>query len=513
MTGSAWNLLAGLLVRPLYSPRGEAVPVTDAMFQFGEFELDCERFELRRKGLPLRLERKPLELLILLASADGRLVSRDEIAHHLWKGEVFVDTEHGINTAIRKIRHALRDDPDHPRFLQTVTGKGYRFVGASPKPEPLPTPEQPTQPEPPVPQPVVPTRPIETGRRQVWFAGSVAAVLVAVVWLLTMGARRVRGHTAPPRINPAAIEAYQHAQYLWFSNNQGGSGEYFLKATQLAPNYAPAWAGLASFYGAQVVVGVLDPRENLPVQDAAAHRAVQLDDNLPNSHLSLAASDWLVNWDYPSALKELDRALQLDPKYTEAHHLRAKLLGQLNRHDEALAEQRIAMQINPFERRWALGFALLLARRYDATIAEAHARLEGNPDPHCWFQLAFAYRAKGMQNESESALEQGYTLSGRAPAAQALHRAYARGGARAASLWQLADLKSQSEKHYVPPFRFAELYAALGENQQALDALDETVRQHSPMIFDLQNESLFDGLHSDPHYRAIVKRIGLPPAY
>jgi DNA-binding winged helix-turn-helix (wHTH) protein/Tol biopolymer transport system component len=97
-------------------------------YQFGDFELDCSRFELRRKGQSLRVERKPMELLILLASREGRLVTRAEIAERLWSSEVFVDTEHGINTAIRKLRHLLRDDPDEPQFIQTVTGMGYRFV-------------------------------------------------------------------------------------------------------------------------------------------------------------------------------------------------------------------------------------------------------------------------------------------------------------------------------------------------------------------------------------------------
>src|SRR5262249_43674199 len=77
---------------------------------------------------PIKLERIPMELLILLATKDGHLVTRDEIIERLWGKDVFVDTEHGINTAIRKIRLALKDDPEKPRFVQTVTGKGYRFV-------------------------------------------------------------------------------------------------------------------------------------------------------------------------------------------------------------------------------------------------------------------------------------------------------------------------------------------------------------------------------------------------
>jgi TolB-like protein/DNA-binding winged helix-turn-helix (wHTH) protein len=76
----------------------------------------------------MRVERKPMELLILLASREGQLVTRSEIADRLWASEVFVDTEHGINTAIRKLRYLLRDDPDHPQFIQTVIGMGYRFI-------------------------------------------------------------------------------------------------------------------------------------------------------------------------------------------------------------------------------------------------------------------------------------------------------------------------------------------------------------------------------------------------
>ncbi len=102
--------------------------MASVIFEFADFKLDCGRFELRRGGSGVRLERKPMELLILLASSEGRLVTRAEIARRMWDSEVFVDTEHGINTAIRKIRTVLGDDPESPRFIQTVTGMGYRFI-------------------------------------------------------------------------------------------------------------------------------------------------------------------------------------------------------------------------------------------------------------------------------------------------------------------------------------------------------------------------------------------------
>lgn len=97
--------------------------------KFGEFELDSAAFELRRMGRPIRLERLPLELLLLLVSRKGELVSRAEIIDKLWGSDVYIGTNTAINVAIRKVRQALRDDPDHPRFLLTVPSKGYRFVG------------------------------------------------------------------------------------------------------------------------------------------------------------------------------------------------------------------------------------------------------------------------------------------------------------------------------------------------------------------------------------------------
>ena len=86
------------------------------------------RYELLRAGRRMKLEKLPMELLILLVEKDGDLVTRQEIVGRLWGADVFLDTEHGINTAIRKVRTVLRDDPERPRFVQTVSGKGYRFI-------------------------------------------------------------------------------------------------------------------------------------------------------------------------------------------------------------------------------------------------------------------------------------------------------------------------------------------------------------------------------------------------
>jgi len=96
--------------------------------RFGNFELDPEAYELKNAGLPVKLERIPMELLLLLAAKEGRLLTREEIVAHIWGKDHFLDSESAINTAIRKLRKALGEGPEHPRFIETVPRRGYRFI-------------------------------------------------------------------------------------------------------------------------------------------------------------------------------------------------------------------------------------------------------------------------------------------------------------------------------------------------------------------------------------------------
>ncbi len=95
---------------------------------FGEFDLSLKAYELRRRGRTIRLQRVPMDLLLLFAQRPGELVTRTEIADALWGSESDIDVEASVNTAVRKLRQALEDDPAHPAYLATVTGKGYRFI-------------------------------------------------------------------------------------------------------------------------------------------------------------------------------------------------------------------------------------------------------------------------------------------------------------------------------------------------------------------------------------------------
>src|SRR5438132_7740449 len=119
----------------------DPVKMADQIRFAEDFVLDSRAYELRRAGRVLKLERIPMELLLLLIEERGQLVSRDQIIERIWGKDVFLDTDNSINAAIRKIRQVLRDDPEQPHFVQTVTGRGYRFIASVLEAGALSTPE------------------------------------------------------------------------------------------------------------------------------------------------------------------------------------------------------------------------------------------------------------------------------------------------------------------------------------------------------------------------------------
>lgn len=183
-------------------------------YKFGQFELDLRSYELKRDGEPLRLEKIPMELLIFLVEHHGELVTREQIIERLWGKEVFLDTEQGINTAIRKIRHVLQDEPEKPQFLETVVGKGYRFASnvtakgdeSPPSREALPPGSQ------------------TTGNRtkSLWLFGTVSVLMLlgVVLWAV----RYRTGWAAKPRITTS----FHSIAVLPLENLSGDpSQEYF----------------------------------------------------------------------------------------------------------------------------------------------------------------------------------------------------------------------------------------------------------------------------------------------
>lgn len=163
------------------------LPMQASILHFDEFELDLNSYELRKSGRLVRLEKLPMELLILLAENQGQLVTREQIIQRLWGDNVFVYTRQGINTAVRKIRVAMQDDPENPRVLETVTGRGYRFL--TPVSTEGNTPHQPTRQVPSLPSspPTLSAPLASTAPSPLWryaFAAGVMLAALAVVYLL-----------------------------------------------------------------------------------------------------------------------------------------------------------------------------------------------------------------------------------------------------------------------------------------------------------------------------------------
>ena len=631
------------------------------VYQFGDFSLDCGKFELCRKGRRLKLERKPLELLVLLVSKHGQVVTRNEIARCLWEQEVFVDIEHGINTAIRKIRQVLGDSSDLPRFVQTISGSGYRFIALVTAVEPEVT--EPTQPSgdpvdlPPAPPetsatPVIPadTKP---GHR-LWVVTALCVCVLVTISIFALGphplaarfldrdthsaiaslavlplanlsgdpneeyfadgmtdelttmlakdstlrivsrtsamqfkdAHRslpeiaralnvdailegsisrsnnqvhmtlqlIRGDTdshlwdesydrgtndvavlpenaaraiaarlnsgTPPHgnaryIKPEAHDAYLHGHYSWVVGRDEDAGRYYQRAVDIQPDYALGWTGLADYYAMTALSGKVDPLQALPQAEAAARKAIELDDSLPRAHATLGGMVFLNRGDGVQGLKELTRATELDSQDGENFHLRARILCALGRYDEAIAVQKQSTAINPFEHPGAMAELYRCTRQFDAAISDGEMRLKDFPaSPDILGQLADGYHWKGMDKEAVEMLARQISARGDLPLSATIRRAFETGGYAAVVRCQLDAVEKRARTARVSAFLLADLHGKLGEHDETLALIERGVNERDPLLLLLaQSDPAFDFLHADPRYRSLIHEMGLPAMY
>ena len=314
-------------------------------------------------------------------------------------------------------------------------------------------------------------------------------------------------------INPEAHDAYLRGRYFWFSENDEPSPGYFRKAIQLQPDYAAAWSGLADYYGGHAVAGIAPPQELRQDWEADTRKAVELDDSLADAHNSMAAWYLFSAWDWKRAEAESLRSIALNPNYAEAYHLYCYILTVTSRPAEAIKIQKLGMEVDPFARPWALGLAYYHLRQFDAAISELRVREEAEPnDVTTHAILSEAYRFSGLEENAASELEQTYLLRGDKESGAAIRRAFEEGGYKSVAEWQLAHQKARARNRYFSPFWLALETGRAQHKEETLQLLEDAYREHSPRLVFLQNEPVFDFLHSDPRYRAIVKNMGLPPA-
>ena len=322
--------------------------------------------------------------------------------------------------------------------------------------------------------------------------------------------RLARGETDNPQAYELVLKGRFH-RFKGGTENRKKAVEYFLQAVAADPDYALAHAELSVGYGDLVNDSTLEPKEGVPKAEAAARRALESDDGLAEAHLALAILK-MNAWDWAAAEWEFRRAVESNPnlatalnKYSEYHSL-------VGRHDEAVAEVRRAGELDPLSLpiHRGVGDRLLNARRYDEAIQVLRKALElDQNDIGTHVSLGYTYAAKGMYREAAAEYEEAARLGGDSPSTQIyLGAAYAQAGARERARAILRQL--ETSKEYVSPGELAVLYVALGERERAFASLERAYAEHDLQLKYLGVDPPFDPLRSDPRFRDLLRRVGLP---
>jgi serine/threonine-protein kinase len=289
---------------------------------------------------------------------------------------------------------------------------------------------------------------------------------------------------------------------------------YLEQATDEDPNYALAYAGLAEGYSLLADDNFSPPREVMPKAEAAARRALALDDSLAEAHAVLGLVESTYKWDWQSADREFRRAIALNPKYASAYQWYGlTCLASTGRGEEALAAIGHAQKLDPIstEANTNLASVLLRLGRYDDAIRIYTDTIDLDPNFFWAYRdLGLALCEKHAYRESIRALERADSVSHNNPAVlAALGYCYARTGNVNRAQDILRRLKELSNRSYVPPYHVAAVYAGLGDKQNALDWLDRAYQDRSTWMNGIRGDPLFDSLRAEPRFIQILKRMGL----
>ncbi len=475
---------------------------TDQEFSFSGWRAQPDLNRLQGDAGGRNLQPKVMAVLCSLARQAPRVVSKEQLLEDVW-GETFV-TDEVLTNAIWELRQALGDSARHPRYIETIRGRGYRLLhlveeSVEESAGPLPR---------------------NRGRGR-WKIGAVAvSSAIVLLWLATHGFDSAAPPAwAPPlepgTTNPEALRSqdrrlsaqdlYLQGRFLLTSGGQGGRQRAlrrFAEAVTRDPSFAPAFAGLADAYP-------LDPRKRLQVAArTAARRAVELDDGLSEAHLALARVLGACDWNWPQAEEALGRAIALDPRDARARASHAALLSLRGRHAQALEEADAAVALAPSSLRYRQVRirTLYQSHRFEAASDEARKVLGGSPEarfPRLF--LALSHLHQGYLEAAAGQLSQlrpGFGHPGE------VGYAYARLGDEAAALRSLDRLLSTA----VPsPYQVAQIRTGLGDLDSALEWLERALLERDPHIVRLAVDPIFGDLAQDPKYRQFCRRLGFEP--
>jgi len=310
--------------------------------------------------------------------------------------------------------------------------------------------------------------------------------------------------------DPAAYSAYLQGhflQYKYTPKDLYKSIEFYKQATELDPNFALAYVGLSES------TGRLDSFRDIPKQDyrqlarVYVEKALALDDQLPEAHASLAGFLSMSDYDFSGAEREYERALELNPNYSDGHIWRGQLLGSLGKHEEALAEIRSGMELDPLsiQARSMYGEALFFARRFDESIEQLKRVLLLDPNyfPAHRF-LAFNYEMIGDYDMRMAETMKVNEIGGTPDRAKAIRESYKKGG------WQQFLRDAADNKFDLHEYLVATWCAELGQNDKALKILNSEFDRRASELVIINVDPRLDNLRGDPRFQDLLAQVGFP---
>src|SRR5213596_3074246 len=342
------------------------------------------------------------------------------------------------------------------------------------------------------------------------FQSNVAEQVVQALQV-KLGGEGTRVLAKKPTENPEAHRLYLLGRYEFGKYSEAGwtsSIRYYEQALKLDPNYALAYCGLADTYA--YMGGVVMPSKEAVVKEKEfAQKALELDPELPEAHLSLACALGGA-FDWRNALIEFDRAIELNPNLAWAYEIYAWFLGGLGRLDEAIAKDKKAIELDPLNSFFqaALAYFLYHARRYDDAIVQIKKTLELDPASTLGRHLlGCCLLWKGDTAGAIAEFQRSKIVVTGAWYLGLLGYAYAISGDRPKAEQILRELEEMAKRQYVNSSAFAAIYLGLGEKEKALDWLDVAYENQESACWYLKVDPIYDSVRNEPRFQALVQRV------
>jgi len=314
-------------------------------------------------------------------------------------------------------------------------------------------------------------------------------------------------------IDPEAHEDYLRG--LFDLNLRNGPDErkaidLFQTAIEKDPSYAAAYASLADSYRALIFNSNIAPADVIPQSEAAAKRALEIDNQLAEAHATLGSNIGDYNWDWAGGEREFQTALRLNPNSAVVHSYYAHFLRQQGKFEESIRQGQHAVELDPVsaERSFLLAQTLFEARRYDEAVSQLQKTLD--LEPRFWpahLYLGKVFTEKGQFQEAIDELKKAGDFT--AEPLATIGYVYGRMGRTTDARKVISDLQKELTTGYVAPTDFAKIYLGLGEKDRAISWLEKGYQQRDFWITFLKGDPIFDSLRSDSRFQDLVRRLGL----